>query len=407
MRTRAYLVALVVLAAALVRAQPTRSPSDSSGFGSIAGHVFCSDTRGPARFARVTIETAEDFKAIEAPEYQASSVTVDTKLDGSFLIRNVEPGTYYILAEMPGYLSPLAALAPEDIGLPSAEDKEKLRTMLQQVTVIRGRESRLDLRLERGASLSGTVRYDDGSPAAGLFVSLLRKEKDGTLKQASSGLDRLANQHRTDDLGHYRVTALKPAEYMVSVQLRSLNVSTSGPFLGAGGFMEPAATPNVQIYSGSTARRSEAKLISVGNGQDITGSDVTIPISKLHTVRGILIAKQDGHPLSSGSVVLVDPSDKTTVSRSWVSGSDGGFALEYVPEGNFLLRISSAADGVVEHGTSPDNPNVTFTRFKVLQSYLDAEQPLNVSGDLSGIVVNMLVKVESGPGKSENVQTAP
>jgi hypothetical protein len=347
----------------------------------------------------VTIETVEDFKATEAPSHQASSVAVDTKLDGSFLIRNVEPGTYYVVAEMTGYLLPLAALSAEDFGLPSAEDKENLRTMLQQVTVIRGRESRLDLRLERGASLSGTVRYDDGSPAAGLFVSLLRKEKDGTFKQVSSGLDRSANQHRTDDLGHYRVTALIPAEYIVSVQLPSLSVSVSGTFLGAGGFIEPAATPNVQIYSGGTARRSEAKLISVGNGQDITGADLTIPISKLHSVRGIVVAKEDGHPLSSGSVILLDPSDKTTVSQSRVGPGDGEFAMEYVPEGNYLLRISDAADGVVEHGTSPGNPNVTFTRFKPLQSYLDAEQPLNVSGDLSGIVVNMLVKVDSSETK--------
>jgi hypothetical protein len=136
MRTCAYPVALLVLAAALVRAQPTQSPSDSSGFGSIAGHVFCSDTRGPARFARVTIETVEDFKATEAPPHRASSVAVDTKLDGGFLIRSVEPGTYYILAEMPGYLSPLAALAPEEIGLPSAEDKDKLRAMLQYTFVL-------------------------------------------------------------------------------------------------------------------------------------------------------------------------------------------------------------------------------------------------------------------------------
>jgi hypothetical protein len=350
----------------------------------------------------VTIETVEDFKATEAPPHRASSVAVDTKPDGGFLIRSVEPGTYYILAEMPGYLSPLAALAPEEIGLPSAEDKEKLRAMLQQVTVIRGRESRLDLRLEKGASLSGTVRYDDGSPAAGLFFSLLRKDKDGTLKETSSGLDRFANQNRTDDLGHYRVAALTPAEYIVSVHLRTFSVSMSGPLLGAGGYFEAAATPNVQIYSGSTARRSEAKLISVGNGQDITGADVTIPISKLHSVSGILVAKQDGHPLSSGSVILLDPSDKSTVSESWIRREDGGFAMEYVPEGDYLLRVSSAGDSVVEHGAIPGDPTGTFTRNKVLQSYLDAEQPLNVTGDLSGIVINMVVKVDSGNTKSED-----
>ncbi len=410
MQTRTYLGVLLVFAAALLRAQSVQRTSDPSGFGSVAGHVSCADTNAPARFARVTIESVDDFK--ESPmgvAHSASSVAVDTKLDGSFLIRSVEPGKYYILAEMPGYLSPLAALAPDAIELPSAEDKEKLRTMLQQVTVVRGRESRHDFRLERGASLSGTVRYDDGSPAAGLIVSLLRKAKDGTLQQVSNGLqDRLSGRQRTDDLGHYRVAALSPAEYLVSADLRSASVSMSGgPLLGAGGYSSIGPGHHVQIYSGSTARRSEAKLISVGEGQDIDGADITIPISKLHSVSGIVIAKQDGHPLSSGSVVLLDPSDKSTISEGWVRLEDGRFEMDFVPEGNYLLRVSSAADGVIEHGTSDDNPNVTFTRFKPLQSYLDAEQPLNVSGDLSGIVVNILVKVDSGDTKPESFVHTP
>jgi hypothetical protein len=410
MRTRAYLGVLLVFAAALLRAQSIQRSSNPSGFGSVAGHVSCADTNAPARFARVTIESVDDLK--ESPKgvaHSASSVAVDTKLDGSFLIRSVEPGKYYMLAEMPGYLSPLAALAPDAVELPSAEDKEKLRAMLQQVTVVRGQESRLDFRLERGASLSGTVRYDDGSPAAGVSVSPLRKAKDGTLQQVSNGLqDRFSGPQRTDDLGHFRVAALLPAEYLVSVDLPSFSVSMSGgSLLGAGGYSRIGPGRHVQIYSGGTARRSEAKPILVGEGQDIDGADITIPISKLHSVSGIVIAKQDGHPLSSGSVVLQDPSDKSTITETWVRLEDGRFEMDFVPEGNYLLRVSSAADGVVEHGTSDNNPNVTFTRFKSLQSYLDAEQPLNVSGDLSGIVVNMLVKIDSGDTKPKTYVHTP
>jgi hypothetical protein len=338
-----------------------------------------------------------------------SSVAVDTKLDGSFLIRSVEPGKYYILAEMPGYLSPLAGLAPKDIELPSAEDKENLRAMLQQVTVVRGQESRLDLRLERGASLSGTVRYDDGSPAAGVIVSLWRREKDGSFKQISNGMkDKFSSRQRTDDMGHYRVAALSPAEYLASVDLQSLSVSVSGgSLLGAGGYTGSGVGAHVQIYSGSTARRSEAKAISIGEGQDIQGADITIPVSKLHTISGIVVATQDGHPLNSGSVVLLDPADKSAINEARVQFADGRFVMELVPEGNYLLQVSSAADGVVEHGTSDNDPHVTFTRFKPLQSYLDAEQPLNVGGDLSGIVVNMLVKVDSGNTKPKSLVHTP
>jgi len=43
----------------------------------------------------------------------------------------------------------------------------------------------------------------------------------------------------------------------------------------------------------------------------------------------------------------------------------------------------------------------------VLQSYLDAEQPLNVNGDLSGIVVNLLIKVDSGNTKPGNSGHTP
>ena len=197
MRIRAYHPwILVVFVAVQFRAQSIQRPSDSSGLGSVAGHVFCADTNAPARFARVTIEAVDDFKGLDqngkasptAKAHSASSVAVDTKLDGSFLIRSVEPGRYYILVELPGYLSPLAPLTQEAVELPSEEDIKRLRTILQQVTVVRGKVSRLDFRLERGASLSGTVRYDDGSPAAGLSVSLLRKDRDGILKQVSNGL---------------------------------------------------------------------------------------------------------------------------------------------------------------------------------------------------------------------------
>jgi hypothetical protein len=61
-----------------------------------------------------------------------SSWLADTKLDGSYLITYVEPGKYHILAEMPGYLSPLAPSTPETVELPSAEDK-KVAYVMQQL----------------------------------------------------------------------------------------------------------------------------------------------------------------------------------------------------------------------------------------------------------------------------------
>jgi hypothetical protein len=77
--------------------------------------------------------------------------------------------------------------------------------------------------------------------------------------------------------------------------------------------------------------------------------------------------------------------------------------MELVPEGNYVLRISSAADSTVEHGSIQGNPSGTFTRLRVLQSYLDAEQPLN----LSGIVVSLFIKVDGGRCEAGKFRACP
>jgi len=79
----------------------------------VSGRVFCADTNAPARTATVTLEPvdmAEGMKADMAERhYSFHGERVQTLLDGSFTIRHVEPGTYYVVANQAGYLAPLAA----------------------------------------------------------------------------------------------------------------------------------------------------------------------------------------------------------------------------------------------------------------------------------------------------------
>jgi hypothetical protein len=50
----------------------------------------------------------------------------------------------------------------------------------------------------------------------------------------------------------------------------------------------------------------------------------------------------------------------------------------FVPEGEYLLKVTNAADGVVENGT-----------FVPRHVYADAEQPLQVTRDVSGVTVKV------------------
>ena len=151
--------------------------------GTISGHVFYADTNGPARLAQVLLEPADavdGFTAGAGKSVSAHFSGVQTLPDGSFTAPHVTPGTYNVYASAPGYLSPLAELGVTESQLhnPDKAVKEAIAQAIPRVTVSAGRAVSADLTLERGAAVSGTVLYDDGSPASGIQVKLLTKKKD-------------------------------------------------------------------------------------------------------------------------------------------------------------------------------------------------------------------------------------
>ena len=102
------------------------------------------------------------------------------------------------------------------------------RHRFQKITVEAGLPASIDLRLERGAAISGTILFDDGSPAAGLAVRALVRHKQGQ-KDTWSPLPRDTFRHvkaeaRTDDLGRYRIGGLRAARLHVQVDLELQNM---------------------------------------------------------------------------------------------------------------------------------------------------------------------------------------
>ena len=107
--------------------------------GAVTGHVVCADTNTPARLAVVVLrpvpvakgsDPTSGLKVIEARRVQ-------TMLDGAFYIPNVAPGTYFVLASMAGYISPLAILGVgnDDLLEPTSELRKHLVESVPTITV--------------------------------------------------------------------------------------------------------------------------------------------------------------------------------------------------------------------------------------------------------------------------------
>jgi len=389
--------------AAQEQAAPEAPPSPSSA---VSGHVICGDTGLPARFAAVqlipekpkrtapvidmaNVKDVNDMaKALAKSMSQAqkgTGLTAISAIDGSFEMPKVPAGTYYVVAQLNGYLSPLSALSAEDRFGDGTEAVKHIQAQAEKV-VVQGAPVRVDIRLERGGSISGVIRYDDGSPAAGVTPVLLVMQEDGKWKQTSVPGTTLSTA-ADDDRGHYRISGLAKGKYAIKATLPTMQ-SIQGL---AGAFDSHFNSSDaLVVYSGGVFREKEIKPIEVGLGDEVDGVDIVFPVDNLHLVSGTVVAKTDNHPINSCGVILIDPGTKDTMRTTQIE-EGGSFQFNYVPEGQYELAIKHAgdADKNVPGGALSWKPTY-------LRSYQDVTIPIEVKSDLTGFTVQVADKPAAG-----------
>jgi len=383
--------------------------------GTVMGHVTCQDTQRPARLAQVKLI------AVPLPEKAGAKTTsannsvdaaapagnaVETSLDGSFTIRRVKPGRYFVVVDKDGYLLPLSEFTKEDLAATDDETRARVAKVVHAITVEADHTVQEDVVLERGASVSGTVTYDDGTPASDIVIQLLVKDKDGKWVMRPAGRYRSGFAiTSTDDYGNYRIPGLPPGEYATEAVL-SLNDQETTT-------MAMPNSPNtvmmvsmfksrfsLSLYSGDVLRRQNATAYSLGSGEVRAGGDLVFPLSKLHRVGGQVVAK-DGHTVNGGEVKLVYADDQSQLAEATVQYDDAAFHLEYVPEGDFVLKVSGAKDlTMVQVENSPGSTPRFREESKTVKTYGDAEQPLVVKGDVSDVVA-MVPEIGKSKGAAQ------
>jgi hypothetical protein len=339
-------------------AQTSQPPPAPTFWGTVTGHVLCEDTRRPARLAEVALVRKPEEPAHPtteeppAPQSQSSAPTqlalqvayqsTWSTLDGSYAIPHVQPGDYYVVAKLDGYIVPLVVTPGKKAVNEDEVDIPPLLTLDTPVIHVTGDQTdQVDLTLKRGGTISGRLLFDDGTPAARAWVWV--EPASGAVAFSSQQILALANgwhQATTNDQGQYRIAGLEPGKYRVltaiPLQRQSRLFSNSGYSNLTQGAHRSYYDPT--IYSPGTFRPSEAKLIEIKGEEHDADTDIEIRAGSLHSIEGRLVAKSDSHALKY-AMVLVYMKDE--FAREEVIAQNGVFHVDYLPKGTYTVQIQA------------------------------------------------------------------
>jgi len=304
-----------------------RKPDPTKG--TVTGSVICTDTGKAARFATVVLlPDSSGPKREPTPQQEVA----ETDLDGRFKIEAVAPGQYFAFATLAGYLDPEYGLDFDRIGKDdrgnerTADIVKQWKDHLVELTVNARQTSDISIEIERGADITGTVAYDDGSPSIGVrFAAYRKNEKGGWSNVGEVSGGGFALEEVSDSHGHFDVTNLPAGEYVVCAVVPGDNQGSSP-----------------QICLGNVFRKRDARTVEVSAGESATGADIVVPLKAIHQLGGTLREAVGEQVPIKATLRLLYPDDRET-AMTVSAFYDGSYLFPFVPKGTYVLQVSDAS----------------------------------------------------------------
>jgi len=250
--------------------------------GQFLGRVICASTGLPLAAAVIKLQAVKPEEDIRLG-IQRLGVT-DT--EGNFDFPNVLASTYYAFATLPGYASPSCTLTRSaSFGIPTYLDvpRHVLDAVLDKVTVTPGIPSQITFSLEVGGTISGTVSWQDGSPATNNLLKVVFI--DGEKNQHDHWLEPMEDmpgffdtpEVLTDGNGSFKLDGLFTGKYIVGARVPKLlpyvrkNLQWDGvpPTINCASFFH---------WTGNTPNLANAIPVEVKSGTDIPNIDLVLPM---------------------------------------------------------------------------------------------------------------------------------
>jgi hypothetical protein len=304
---------------------PPRDTVPATGRAAIRGRVVSTETGLPLRRATVRLN---------APEIRGTRTAL-TDGEGRYEFRDLPAGRFSISASK-------AAFVNWSHGQTQPSSPGKIVALTGSQTA-----DNIDVRLPRGAVITGRVTDEFGEPVPNAAVTPFRQQ----YAQGQRRLLPVGSRAEANDIGEYRIFGLAPGQYYLSVTVQALTLAMPG---GNGIELSGQNSGYAPTFYPATADLGSAQKLMVGAGQTISGIDVALTPARLAAISGVAIDAQ-GRPMTGGNVFAAQRSAAAR-GMGGLGGplrADGSFSIPNVPPGEYVLRANTPrppAPGAVVNG---------------------------------------------------------
>lgn len=297
--------------------------------------------------------------------------------NGRFAFTNLDAGTYRVSVASNGY-------ARQDFGQrvfpgPGTPINLAAGQTVKDITVS----------LIPTGTVTGNLRDQAGRPVVGVPVQLLK----ATYNPLGERTFQTAGSARTDDRGEYRLYWITPGRYYLSAGSPPGPIRPPMALVGIGSPNEVQSESYAMTYFPGVTDISQAELLDVRPGQEISAIDLVVSRHRLRSIRGRVIDGRTGQPPANPSIGL---------EYRNLTGGGGGFSNAQSYDrttGGFELRNVIPGSYVVTATVTENLQNTFSAERPVVVSRAAARVPIDVSNaDVEGVI---LVLTPSGeiPGR--------
>ena len=311
-----------------------RPSNPTTPIGAVTGRIVLAGTvpAVPIRRARVTVDGGPS----------GMSAVTDSDVHGEYRLDGLLAGTYRVRVEKAGYVAP--SVGGGDVDPPGS-----------RITVDRGRTTRADVALDRGAAIEGRVLTAEGDPVQDIIVSALRRVLQKGVRRHIT-----VAKSTSDDLGQFRIHSLAAGDYYLA--------AASSPLRMSGWTSQSIETPAVSepTYYPGTARVDDASPVTLKTGEGREGVDLLFatmapspPTTRqpdssgaqpeLGRIAGRVTAGVTGRPLVGAKMSLeaLSPDRKTGAAES---DATGRFEISGLPPGRYRLEAAAESHLTLRFG---------------------------------------------------------